>query len=371
LQAPEIPLHKVFMADSVGPAVMRTLYSGYIGQGPIVDTFERELAARFGVSRVVTVNSGTSALHLACHMAVDGTADAEIISSPMTCTATNMPIVCNGARIVWADVDPLSGSIDPKAIEQAITANTRAIMMVHWGGNPCDIDKICTIGHSNGIPVIEDAAHALGTTYRGRPVGAHSDFVAFSFQAIKHVTAVDGGCLVCREPEDEARARLLRWYGIDREATAPGEVRDEIDVPEAGYKLHMNDVAATIGRENFKQLDWLIARHRDNARFYDEAFRAANTIAVAPQNPDGASAYWLYTIHLDNRDEVMKGLRERGIGASKVHGRNDTLSAFAAFRRPLPRCEAFDRTHLCIPVGWWVSEQDRERVADCVLALAK
>jgi dTDP-4-amino-4,6-dideoxygalactose transaminase len=121
-------------------------------------------------------------------------------------------------------------------------------------------------------------------------VGEHSDFVAFSFQAIKHVTAVDGGCLVCREPEDEARARLLRWYGIDREATAPGEVRDEIDVPEAGYKFHMNDVAATIGRENFKQLDWLIARHRDNARFYDEAFRAANTIAVASQNPDGASS---------------------------------------------------------------------------------
>ena len=133
-----------------------------------------------------------------------------------------------------------------------------------------------------------------------------------------------------------------------------------------------NDVAATIGRENFKQLDWLVARHRDNARFYDEAFRAANTITVAPQNHDGASAYWLYTIHLTNRDEVMKGLREHGIGASKVDGRNDTLSAFAAFRRPLPRCDAFDRTHLCIPVGWWgLSDKDRERVVDCVLALAK
>jgi len=359
------------MADTVGPAVTRTLYSGYIGQGPIVDAFERELAARFGVPRAVTVNSGTSALHLACHMAVDDAGDAEIISSPMTCTATNTPIVCNGARIVWADVDPLSGNIDPEAIERAITARTRAIMMVHWGGNPCDIDSICAIGRSNGIAVIEDAAHALGTTYRGRPVGAHSDFVAFSFQAIKQVTAVDGGCLVCRKPEDDARARLLRWYCIDREATAPGDLRSEIDVPEAGYKFHMNDVAATIGRENFKQLDWLVARHRDNARFYDEAFRAASTIAVAPQNLDGASAYWLYTIHLDNRDEVIKGLREHGIGASKVHGRNDTLSGFAAFRRSLPRCDAFDRTHLCIPVGWWVSEQDRERVADCVLALAK
>ena len=336
-----------------------------------VEAFERDLAAHFGVPSVVTVNAGTSALHLACHIAIDGAADAEIVTTPMTCFATNSSIIRNGARIVWADIDPLSGNIDPNSVAKSITAKTRAIVIVHWGGNPCDIDTIAAIGSANGIPVIEDAAHAFGATYRGRPVGCHSDFVAFSFQAVKHVTAVDGGCLVCRNPDDEARARLLRWYGVDRETTDPMDGRCEIDVAEAGYKFHMNDVAATIGRENLKHLGWIIARHRDNARFYDEAFRTANTVTVGPANEDGVSACWLYTIHANNRDEVMKGLRERGIGSSRVHARNDTHSALARFRRPLPHCEAFDQTHLCIPVGWWVSEDDRQRIAEYVLALAR
>src|SRR5262245_11198784 len=134
-------------------------------------------------------------------MAVEGAADAEIITTPMTCIATNTSVVQNGARIVWADVDPLTGNFDPDAIEPLITDRTRAIMMVHWGGNPCDIDRICAIGRANGIPLIEDAAHALGSTYRGKPVGAHSDFVAFSFQAVKQVTSVDGGGLVCKQQE--------------------------------------------------------------------------------------------------------------------------------------------------------------------------
>ncbi len=359
------------MAESVKDAVTHVLYSGYIGEGEEVAAFERELAARLGVTRVVTVNSGTSALHLACHMSVDGTADAEIITTPMTCMATNMSVVQNGARIVWADVDPLTGNIDPNEIEPVITHKTRAIMMVHWGGSPCDIDRICEIGRAHGIPVIEDAAHALGSVYRGQPIGQHSNFVAFSFQAIKQVTTIDGGCLVCKKPEDDARGRLLRWYGIDRAVRENTDLRCEIDVAEAGYKFHMNDVAAAVGRENLKHLDWILMRHRDNARFYDAAFRGANNIMVAPENPDGVSAWWLYTIHIANRDELMQELRKLGIDASKVHARNDMHSAFAPFKRPLPKCEEFSRTHLCIPVGWWVSAADRERVADAVIKFAR
>jgi dTDP-4-amino-4,6-dideoxygalactose transaminase len=244
-------------------------------------------------------------------------------------------------------------------------------MMVHWGGNPCDIERICEIGRIHGIKVIEDAAHALGATYRGLPIGRHSDFVAFSFQAIKQVTSVDGGCLICKEGKDDARGRLLRWYGIDRDAPMLADLRCEIDVAEAGYKFHMNDVAAAIGRENLKHLDWILMRHRDNARFYNAAFRGANNIMVASENLDSTSAFWLYTIHVANRDELMQELGKLGIGSSKVHARNDRHSAFTPFQRPLPNCEEFSRTHLCIPVGWWVSESDRERVAEAVIKLAR
>ena len=250
-------------------------------------------------------------------MSVDGTADAEIITTPMTCIATNSSIVQNGARIVWADVDPLTGNIDPDEIEPLITEKTQAIMMVHWGGNPCDIDRICEIGRANGIPVIEDAAHALGATYQGQPIGRHSDFVAFSFQAIKQVTSVDGGCLVCKEPEDDARGRLLRWYGIDREH-GPGDLRSEVDVAEAGYKFHMNNVAAAVGRENLKHLDWMLMRHRDNARFYDAAFRGRTTSRWRPENPDGASACWLYTIHVAQPRRA--DLQVAGTGHWRIQG---------------------------------------------------
>src|SRR5262249_23817234 len=282
MEQPAIPLFKVFMAESVKDAVARVLYSGFVGEGDEVKAFERELAGCLGVPGVVTVNSGTSALHLACHLSVDGTAAAEVITTPMTNMATNTSIVQNGARIVWADIDPLTGNIDPDAIEPLITEKTRAIMMVHWGGNPCDIDRINEIGRAHGVKVIEDAAHALGASYQGQRIGRHSDFVIFSFQAVKQVTSVDGGCLICREPAHDARARLLRWYGIDREVREPTDLRCEIDVAEAGYKFHMNNVAASIGRENLKHLDHIVARQRDNARFYDAVFRATNNVRIAP-----------------------------------------------------------------------------------------
>jgi dTDP-4-amino-4,6-dideoxygalactose transaminase len=366
-----IPLFKVFMADSVKDAVVRVLYSGYIGEGEEVAAFERELGQRLGAPHLLTVNAGTSALHLAYHLAIDGARDAEIITTPITCSATNTPIVRSGAKIVWADVDPVSGNIDPAGIEALITPRTRAIVMVHWGGNPCDIAAILEIARRRGIAVIEDAAHAFGSTYQGLPIGRHSDFVVFSFQAIKHVTSVDGGCLVCRDGAQRERARLLRWYGIDRELREPTDLRCEIDIAEAGYKFHMNNVAAAVGRENLKHLAAIVARHRDNARFYDEAFRGAPAVMVAEESPRGTSAAWLYTIHVENRDELMRKLNQAGIGASKVHARNDRHSAFAPFARPLPNAEAFERTHLCIPVGWWVTPQDRERVAEAVVRFAR
>lgn len=283
LQELTIPLFKVFMAPSVEAAVTSVLYSGFVGEGEEVKAFERELGARLGVTRVVSVNSCTSALHLACHMSLDGSAAAEIITTPMTCIATNSSVVRNGARIVWADIDPLTGNIDPDEIEPLINERTRAIMMVHWGGNPCEIDRICKIGHAHGIPVIEDAAHALGATYRGRPIGQHSDLIVFSFQAVKHVTAVDGGCLVCKDVNDDARARLLRWYGVGREYSEPTDLRCEIDVAEAGYKFHMNNVAAAIGRENLKHLDWMLTRHRDNARFTMPRFASRTASRSRPR----------------------------------------------------------------------------------------
>lgn len=377
-----IPLFKVFMAESVADKLREVMYSGYIGEGPKVKEFEKLLSDYTGHDRILTVNSGTSALHLAYHMAlynegVKGTkvnSDFEIITTPITCTATNTPIINNSAKLVWADVDPISGNIDPKDIERKITKNTKAIVAVHWGGNPCDLAAINAIAKKHNILTVEDGAHSMGAEYKGRPIGSDSDFLMYSFQAIKHITSVDGGALVMKSQKHYDRAKLLRWYGIDREPKTKEalDLRCELDVAEAGYKFHMNDVCATIGIENFKKLTWILERHRDNAKFYDEAFAGNDKVVVSHQNKDGKSAYWLYTIHLNNRDEVMKKMTEIGVATSKVHARNDTHSMFKDFLDVnLPNAEKFNQSHLCIPVGWWVSKEDREYIVENIIKFAK
>lgn len=371
----KIPLFKVYMADEIDAPLLEVLHSGWIGEGPKVEKFEENLKNYFGNPYLSTVNNGTAALHLAYHMALypDGPktshvdTNAEIITTAITCTATNTPIINNGAKLVWADVDPLTGNIDPKDIERKISKNTKAIAMVHWGGNPCLIDEINEIAHKYNIKTVEDAAHGIGMWYKNKPVGNASDYTCISLQAIKSITSVDGGILMMKDQKSYDRAMLLRWYGIDRTRKEGVDLRCEIDVEEAGYKFHMNDVAAIIGDTNFKHLNEIVNRHRENAEYYDEVFADCDRITVAPENPDGKSSYWLYTIHVPNRDDVMKKLNEAGIMASKVHSRNDTHSMFNEYRTELPNSEKFNATHLCIPVGWWVTDEDREYIAEKVV----
>lgn len=380
MNSPKIVLLKVYMAEEVDKPLLEVLHSGYIGEGPKTAEFEEKLRDYFGNPYLTTLNNGTAGLHLAYHMALhqDGPKTYynrnvdEVITTPITCTATNEPIIANGAKIVWADVDPITGSIDPKSVENKITEHTKAVTMVHWGGNPCEIEEINSIAHKYGIKTIEDGAHAMGMEYKGKKFGNHSDYSMISLQAIKHVTSGDGGILMMKSEKDFERAKLLRWYGIDRTIREGVDLRCELDVPESGYKFHMNDINAVIGMTNFAHVEEIIGRHRANATFYYDAFKGYDKITCLPENPDGKSSFWLFTIHLNNRDEVMKKLGEDGIMASKVHARNDTHSMFAEFyNADLPGVESFNRTHLCIPVGWWVSDEDREYIAEKVIKYAK
>lgn len=376
----QIPLFKVYMSDDVDVPLLNVLHSGYIGEGEKVLSFEKRLKEYFDNPNLLLLNNGTAGLHLAYHMAIyndrpktfyNSNKD-EIISTPITCSATNEPIVANGAKIVWADVDPITGNIDPKDIENKITPNTKAITMVHWGGNPCDISAINAIAHSHGIKTIEDGAHAMGMQYKGKMFGSYSDYSIISLQAIKHITSVDGGILMTKSKQDYERAKLLRWYGIDRTIREGIDLRCELDIPESGYKFHMNDVSAIIGYENFKHVDWILRKHRENAEFYYSAFSGYDKIVCTPENKDGVSACWLFTLHVENRDELMKKLGDHGVMASKVHARNDTHSMFENFKSGyLPGVEQFNKTHLCIPVGWWVTPEDREYIADLVIKYAR
>jgi dTDP-4-amino-4,6-dideoxygalactose transaminase len=193
-----IPLFKVYMAKEVDSALLDTLHSGYIGEGPKVKEFEKNLSKCLRNECVLTCNSGTAALHLAYHMVLhkdspkeydSDSRDEEIITTPMTCTATNTPIIANGAKIVWADCDPITGNISPESIASRITERTRAVTMMHWGGYPCDIEKINELARQNGLLTIEDAAHAMGMDYMGKPVGSHSDCIVKDYFFAWHKNA--------------------------------------------------------------------------------------------------------------------------------------------------------------------------------------
>ena len=354
-------LFKVHMPKSVDKPLLEVLHSGFIGQGKKVDEFEEKLGCYFGNKKVLTLNSGTSGLHLALRLADVDHGD-EVITTAMTCTATNMPILAAGAKLVWADVDPITGLIDPQAIEKKITAKTKAIVMVHFGGIPCDISAINAIAKKNNIKTIEDGAHAIGAEYNGVKIGSHSDFIMFSLQAIKHITTIDGGLLLCKKQSDYERGKLLRWYGINRDEKRK-EFRCEEDIPEYGYKYHMNDISATIGIEQLKDIDEVVSKHIDNQEYYDHALQAVKGVVTINKPNVSKSSSWLYTLHIDKRDLFIVWMSEQGVMTSRVHERNDKHTVFKDSLCDLPGVDAFNATQVSIPVGWWISKKDREYIS--------
>jgi dTDP-4-amino-4,6-dideoxygalactose transaminase len=359
-QAGHVPLFKVFLPpeDALLPRIRDVLYSGHISEGEPVYDFERRFGGFIGQESVLSFYSGTAALHTALILAGVERGD-EVISTPMTAEPTNMAILHAGGRIVWADVDPLSGNISADSIKDRISERTKAIMVVHYGGVPAAIGAIQEIAAAYGVPIIEDAAHALGARYGGEPIGSHSHYVVFSFQAIKHMTTVDGGMLVCRNPDDIPRAREIRWFGMDRAAS-----RTEADVTRVGFKYHMNNVNATIGAVQLEHIRPVLERHIENGKFFDSTLRGISGVRLCAWDTEAEPSYWFYTILAETRDDLATHLRNHGIESSTVHRRNDLHSVFSASRTELPDLDWFYRRVLHIPCGWWVSDDDRERIVE-------
>ena len=363
-----IPLFKVFMPKTVMDPLSEVLFSGYIGEGPYVKKFEKALVPWVNNPQVLACNNGTAAIHLALRLAgVDR--DDEVISTPMTCIATNMPIVSLGARIVWADINPLTGEIDVDDVRKKITAKTKAIICVHWGGYPCALEELNALGKTHGIKIIEDACHAFGACYQNNYIGGNSDFVCFSFQAIKTMTTIDGGALACKDKSDYDRGKLLRWYGIDRESKSC-DMRCCNDIAEYGYKYHMNDVAAVIGLEQLKYVRANLMRQKVVAEKYDAAFKQLSHVIPLQYVSDRSSSYWFYSVRVKNKKRFISYMRDKNICVSSVHERNDVYTVFKEYSTPLPGVAVFNAEHIGIPSGWWLTDSDIEQVIDAIITYA-
>jgi dTDP-4-amino-4,6-dideoxygalactose transaminase len=373
-----IQLFKVFMSENAAPEVAKVLNSGYIGQGEKVEQFESKLQDFFMKDYIVTLNSGTSGLHLALDLLKKssgkwpGLEDGdEVLATSLTCTASNFPILANNLNIKWVDVDPTTLNMDLDDLSRKISPKTKAIMLVHWGGYPNDLDRIkeiqnkCFDLYGFKPAVIEDGAHSFGSKYKGKHIGNHGNMTMYSLQAIKHITAIDGGLLLLPHQELYDRAKLLRWYGIDRNSNRK-DFRCEADIQEWGFKFHMNDVCATVGMENLKHADEIVSRHQSNAKFYDEHLQNIPGLTTLTRHEGHESAFWIYSMLVEDRDGFYKHMKDCGIVVSQVHERNDKHTCVEDYKSSLPTLDKIIGKVVSIPVGWWVTDEDRQYIVDCI-----
>lgn len=357
-----IPLVKPYFPprEELMPALEEILYSGYVATGQPVFDFEDEFKKYIGNDNIISVHSGTDALHLAYILAGVKPGD-EIISTPMTAEPTNTSIAMVGAKVVWGDVDPQNGLLDPKSVRNLITEKTKAIVLVHYAGMVCDMDEFYKISKEFNIPIVEDCAHAMGAKYNAKLVGNYSDYTIYSLQAIKHMTTVDGGFLAMKDGAQIERAKRLRWFGLSKDKS-----RLDNDITEVGYKYAMNNVNATIGLCQMKHLNDVISIYISNGKYYDEALKDIPGIDLVKYNNNTEPSYWLYTMRVERRDDFCKMMEANGIMASQLHHRSDTHSIFKESKRELPNMEDWYAHFVHIPCGWWVDEIIREKIVETI-----
>lgn len=361
---PNIPILRPFIAHEAASCVSRTLKSGWIGEGERVREFEAAISGFINNPLFLTTNSCTSAISLALTLANLKPED-EVITTPFTCIATNLPILHSGSTIRWADIG-VDGTIDLDDVASLITERTKLVVVVHFGGYPAAVDKLQELLAGTTISVLEDAAHALGTAIDGVRIGNHSRFVCYSFQAVKMLTTVDGGGLALQAQSDYERARRLRWFGIDRRI---GRTFFD-DVEDPGYRLISNDVLASIGLANFEYLDQLLESRRAQAGTYAASLVEYDGIEPChPVSPSRSSSFWLYPILVDRREEFIQHMAGRGIECSMVHKRNDTYRVFRKFRRhDLKGVDLWDEKMVCLPIGHWLTEENIQYILECIRA---
>lgn len=357
-----IPLVKTLIPprEILMPELEKVLYSGYVAQGEIVDHFERAFEKYIGSGHTLSLNSGTAALHIALILANVKEGD-EVISTPLTAEPTNVAIKMMGAKIRWADIDPKTGGICPKSIEANINDKTKAIIFVDYAGIPSDIKGIKQVADKYNLQVIEDAAHALGAKFEGKKIGNHFPFTVYSFQAIKHLTTIDGGALQIQNEELYKKAKKIRWFGLDK-----GVSRLENDITFQGYKYHMNNVNACIGLIQLQNIDAVVKAYVENGKYLDKQLKGLSGIELLNYYTNSEPSYWLYTLKVDNREQLIKKFEENGIMASELHKRNDLHTYLNDYPAVLPNLDDFYSKMLHLPCGWWVTKENLDKIVSII-----
>jgi perosamine synthetase len=336
----------------------------WLGQGPKVNEFEEEFSRKFDYNYCLALNSGSSALELAYHLVGIKEGD-EVLTPIFTCTATNIPLKRRNANIKFIDIDDkLNPSFED--IEKKITKNTKAIVVVNLGGILHD-RRIYDLAKMNNIPLIVDACQSLGIEE------PHGDYICYSFQAIKHFTTGDGGMLVVKNKDEYDRAKILRWFGIDREKKIKNNwawiVNHQmaLDIEEPGFKYHMNDIMATMGLVGLRNSDKLLEKRKEIASVYFSMFntKIPERYKYIPTIYGGS--YWLFAIITKNRNKMIESLKSNGIESDPIQLRNDIFSIFGGKKQDLPNMNEMENKYLYIPMHINMTCEEAEEIANCIL----
>lgn len=386
-----IPYARQSLDDEDIEAVVKVLKGDWLTQGPNIPAFEKAIAGRIGARHGVAVATGTAALHCACFAAGIGPGD-EIITSPITFAASGNCALFLGAAVKFADIRPDTYCMDPAKLEAAITPKTKAVIPVDYTGQPCDIDEINAIASRHGLTVIQDSAHALGATYKGKPVGALSEMTIFSFHPVKHVAMGEGGLIATNDNGLADKLRLFRTHGItndsshmllpelaaDNENLQAGRTNPESRAPwyyemqALGFNYRITDFQCALGSSQLRKLDRFLERRKAIAERYTAAFSDSPYLVVPRQEADRESAWHLYMLRLrldrlgKTRRRIFEELRGQGIGVHvhyiPLHLQPYYREKFGHKRGDFPEAEAFYDSALTIPLFPAMSDADVERV---------
>lgn len=372
-----LPIAKPDISEAEIADVVETLRSGWLTYGPKTQQFEAEFAQSVGTEHAVGLNSCTAALHLALLGAGIGPGD-EVITTPLTFCATANVIVHVGASPILADVSEDDLNLDPQAVAAKITPRTRAIMPMHYGGQPCRMDQLLDLARAHDLVVVEDAAHAAGASYNGRPIGSVGDATAFSFYPIKNMTTSEGGMLTTNNSTIAEKARILRKHGLSTDAwkrhTLEGSSLYDVIAP--GFNYSMTDVQAALGRGQLKRLPNMNAARSRLAQRYSDGLGSIAELETPSTRSDLVHAWHLYPIRLKlemlskDRNQFESELRNRSIGTAvnfiPIHYHSYYREGFGFHKGDYPVAErAFDRL-ISLPLFPTMTNADVDRVVDAI-----
>lgn len=375
MTTPFLPFALPDIGDEEIAAVTEALRSGWVTTGPKTRQFEQAFTEHLGGGvESIAVNSATAGLHLALEALGVGPGD-EVIAPSLTFTATVEVARYLGADAVMVDVDPVTLNIDPAKVRAAITPRTKVLMPVHYGGLACNMDEILAIAREHGLKVVEDAAHALPTTWKGTPVGQlASDITVFSFYANKTMTTGEGGMAVTRDAELARRMRVMRLHGMSRDAFDRFVSKTPAwyyEIVAPGFKYNLTDIASAMGIEQLRKLPRFLERRQKLAARYYEALAGLPLVLPADAPAGDVHAWHLYVIRLAegarlDRDAVIEALSQRGIGTSvhyvPLHRQPYWRDRYGLTPEMYPVADAAYRSMISIPLFTKMSDADQERV---------